>query len=305
MASIFTEINRRFNAGSIPAKFIYINAGIFIVIRLLVIIMRLFMKESDFLEYIEIPSSLPLLAHRPWTIFTYMFVHFEFLHVLFNMLWLYWFGKIFLTFFTGRQFGGLYILGGIAGAALFLITYNTFPYLTQHADNSFLVGASASVMAIVFAVSFYQKNYVINLLLLGRVKLIYLAIGVLLLDIIAITSENAGGHIAHIGGALLGILFANLYHKGKDITSFMNKIIDKFVNFVTHKPTFKTYRSAGSSSQSNKSGKSHHTETDDDYLRRKKEENDVIDEILDKLKRSGYESLSAEEKKRLFDASRK
>lgn len=304
MAGIFTEINRRFNAGSILAKFIFINAGVFIIIRLLVIILHLFMSESAFMQYIEMPSSLPLLAHRPWTVITYMFVHFDFLHILFNMLWLYWFGRIFLQFFTGRQLGGLYLLGGIAGAALFLLSYNLFPYLRQFADNSFLLGASASVMAIVFAVSFYQKNYTISLLLIGRVKLIWLAIGVLLLDIIAITSENAGGHIAHIGGALLGIFFAIQYSKGKDLTAPMNRMIDRFVNLITRKPTFKVFRQEKKASD-NRQQQNHRPETDDEYLRRKKDENRVIDEILDKLKRSGYESLSAEEKKRLFDASRK
>lgn len=305
MAGIFTEINRRFNAGSILAKFIFINVGVFISIRLLMVILHLFMKDVSFMEYIEMPSSLSLLIRRPWTIITYMFVHFDFLHILFNMLWLYWFGKIFLMFFTGRQLGGLYVLGGIAGAGLFLITYNSLPYLKQFSDNSFLLGASASVMAIVFAVSFYQKNYTISLLFIGQIKLIYLAIGVFLLDIIAITSENAGGHIAHIGGALLGIFFAVQYRKGKDLTGFMNRIIDRFVNLITKKPTFRTYRSDKKMSDSKKREQAYRPETDDEYLRRKNEENRIIDEILDKLKRSGYESLSAEEKKKLFDASRK
>ena len=305
MAGIFTEIKRRFDAGSILAKYIFINAGVFIIIRLLYAILSLFLRESSFLEYIEMPSSLTLLAHRPWTIITYMFVHFDFLHILFNMLWLYWFGKIFLTFFTGRQLGGLYVLGGIAGAMLFLITYNTLPYLKQFSDNSFLAGASASVMAIVFAVSFYQKEYTINLLLIGRVKLIYLAIGVFLLDLVAITSENAGGHIAHIGGSLFGILFAHLYERGKDITGFMNKMIDKFVNLITHKPTFKTYRSDKKTTYGKNDNNNSRKETDDEYLRRKNEERRAVDDILDKLKRSGYESLSSEEKKKLFDASRK
>ena len=305
MADIFTEINRRFNAGSILTKYIFINVGVFIIIRLLIIFMQLFMKEASFLEYIELPSSLTLLAYRSWTTITYMFVHIDFLHILFNMLWLYWFGKIFLTFFTGRQLGGLYVLGGVAGAALFLIAYNIFPYLKQLSDSSFLVGASASVMAIVFAVSFYRKEYTINLLLIGRIKLIYLAIGVFLLDLIAITSENAGGHIAHIGGALFGMLFAFQYNKGKDITGFINKIIDMFVNMIKHKPTFKTYRSEKNTFNAKNESRNHRNETDDEYRRRKNEENHVIDEILDKLKRSGYESLNAEEKKRLFDASRK
>jgi membrane associated rhomboid family serine protease len=299
MGNIFTEINRRFNAGSMPAKYIYINAGVFIVIRLLIIILRLFMQDASFLEYVQMPSSWPLFIFRPWTIFTYMFVHVDFLHILFNMLWLYWFGKIFLRFFYGRQLGGLYVLGGVAGGALFIFSYNIFPFLKQYADSGFLTGASASVMAIVFAVSFYQKDYEINLLLLGRVKLIYLAIGVFLLDLIAITSENAGGHIAHIGGALLGICYARQYKKGKDITGFINRMIDRFINFITHKPSFKVHRKKKQNDQNRR------PETDDEYRRRKNEENRVIDEILDKLKHSGYESLSAEEKKKLFNASKK
>jgi membrane associated rhomboid family serine protease len=259
--------------------------------------MRLFLADTSFLDYIQMPSSWTLFAYRPWTIFTYMFVHFDFLHILFNMLWLYWFGKIFLIFFNGRLLGGLYVLGGIAGGLLFILSYNIFPFLQQFSDNSLLSGASASIMAIVFAISFYRKDYEINLLLLGRVKLVYVAIGVFLLDILAITSENTGGHIAHIGGSLLGILFAYQYRNGKDITRFMNRLIDRFVNFITRKPSFKVYRK--------KTKKTGRAETDDEYRRRKNEENRVIDEILDKLKRSGYGSLSTEEKKKLFDASRK
>ena len=295
MATIFTEIKRRFNAGSIAAKYIYINVGFFIIIRLLL----LFLKETPLIAYLGMPSSPELLIHRPWTIITYMFVHFDFLHILLNMLWLYWFGKIFLQFFTGRQLGGLYVLGGIAGALLYLTAYNVFPNLKPLP----LKGASASIMAIMFAISFYQKNYTINLLLIGQVKLIYLATG--LLVIIAITSENAGGHIAHIGGALFGILFAVQYQKGKDLTRFMNRMIDGLVNLFNHKPTFKTYRSNHAFSSDKKNESRSRPETDEEYNRRKNGETRMIDEILDKLKHSGYNSLSADEKKKLFEASRK
>ena len=304
MASIFTEIKKRFVTGSVLEKFIFINVGVFIIIRLLHVIMSLFVKEPSFLEYIEIPSSIAMLTYRPWTVITYMFVHFDFLHILFNMLWLYWFGKIFLTFFTERQLGGLYILGGIAGAALFLLTYNTIPLLVKNSEHSLLAGASASVMAIVFAVSFYQKDYRINLLFIGSIKLIYLAIAVFLLDLFAITSNNAGGHIAHIGGSLFGILFAFQYHRGKDITGFINRIIDKFVNLTRKRPKFETFRTEKKGSDNNAKYNRYTTETDDEYLRRKNEERRAIDEILDKLKRSGYESLSSNEKKKLFDASK-
>lgn len=292
MDGIFTNAKRMFRSGNILAKLIYINVGLFLLIRLAAVLFLLFNVQGvPFLSYLQMPSSPELLLYRPWTVITYMFTHYDFLHILFNMLWLYWFGGIFLQFFNERQLGGLYVLGGIAGALLFILAYNIFPYFHTMAANSFLMGASASVMAIVFAVSFYRKDYEINLLLIGRVKLIWLAIFTLVLDFLAITSSNAGGHIAHIGGALLGIWFAARYNKGKDMTRPINRFIDWFVNLGKRKPKMKvTHKRA---------------ETDYDYNARKNKENHDLDSILDKLKRSGYESLSADEKKRLFDASKK
>ena len=221
-----------------------------------------------------------------------MFTHFEFLHIVFNMLWLYWFGELFLQVFNERQLGGLYVLGGLAGALLFVVSYNLFPYFQEVASFSFLMGASASVMAIVFAISFYRKEIEINLLLLGRIKLIYLALFTFVIDLLAMTSDNAGGHIAHIGGALFGIWFASRYAQGKDLTAPINRLIDKLVNLGKRKPKMSvTY-----GGRSNK---------DWEYNARKQQQAANIDAILDKLKRSGYGSLSADEKKQLFDASKK
>ena len=203
MGDIFTNLKRTFNSGNILAKLIYINVGLFVIIRLASVILMLFnLGGFPFLQYLQVPSSPELLLYRPWTIITYMFTHFDFLHILFNMLWLYWFGGLFLTFFSERQLGGLYLLGGIAGAVLFLVAYNIFPYFRTVAAYSYLMGASASVMASVFAVSFYRKDLEIGLFLIGRIKLIYLALFTFVIDLLAITSTNAGGHIAHIGGAL-------------------------------------------------------------------------------------------------------
>ncbi|MDL2310095.1 rhomboid family intramembrane serine protease, partial [Parabacteroides sp. OttesenSCG-928-B22] len=189
MDDIFTKMKQMFRSGNILMKLIYINVGLFLVIRLAVIFFMLFNIDGTILlNYLQMPSSFALLLVRPWTLFTYMFTHYDFLHILFNMLWLYWFGVIFLQFFNERQLGGMYVLGGIAGALFFLLAYNIFPYFRPMANNSFLMGASASVMAIVFAVSFYRKEYEINLLLIGRVKLIWLALFSLILDLLAITS---------------------------------------------------------------------------------------------------------------------
>lgn len=292
MESIFTNLKNTFRAGCILVKLIYINVGLFILIRLLGVLFLLFnIPGIPFLQYLQMPSSPELLMYRPWTVITYMFTHFDFLHILFNMLWLYWFGGLFLTFFSERQLGGLYLLGGIAGAVLFMLAYNIFPYFQTVASSSYLMGASASVMAIVFAVSFYRKDLEINLFLIGRIKLIYLALFTFVIDLLAITSDNAGGHIAHIGGALFGIWFAVRIKEGKDLTGPMNRLLDRVVNLGKRKPKMKvTYKRA---------------ETDYEYNARKHRESADIDAILDKLKRSGYESLSADEKRQLFDASKK
>jgi Uncharacterized membrane protein (homolog of Drosophila rhomboid) len=291
MEDIFTNIKRSFRNGSIPIQLIYINVGVFLIIRIFGIICLLFnIPHISLLDFLELPSSIPDLLRKPWTLITYMFTHYDVLHILFNMLWLYWFGNIFMQFFNARQFGGLYILGGLAGALFFVLTYNTLPYFQSAAPYSSLIGASASVMAIVFAISFYRKDLEINLLFIGRIKLIYLALATLVIDFLAITSDNAGGHIAHIGGALLGILFASRIKQGKDFTKPINKVVDWVVNLRKPKPKMRvTYK---------------RTETDYEYNERKNKQSEDIDLILEKLKRSGYESLSKEEKKKLFDASK-
>lgn len=292
MEGIITNLKQQFQSGNLLLKLIYINVALFLLIRLAGVALMLFnVAGTSFLSYLQFPSSPEQFLYRPWTILTYMFTHFDFLHILFNILWLYWFGGLFLTFFTERQLAGLYLMGGFAGALFFMLAYNIFPYFQSVASYSVLMGASASVMAIVFAVSFYRKEQEVVLFLLGRIRLIYLALFTLLIDLLAMTSGNAGGHIAHIGGALFGIWFASQIRKGKDLTAPVNRLIDMCVNIGKRKPKMRvTYK---------------RTETDYEYNARKHQETVEIDAILDKLKRSGYASLSADEKKRLFDASKK
>ncbi len=292
MDGIITNLGQRFRSGDVLAKLIYINVGLFVVIRLVwLVCLMMNVADISFLRYLQMPSSPELLLRRPWTLVTYMFTHFDALHILFNMLWLYWFGSLFMRFFSARQLGGLYVLGGVAGAALFMLMYNVLPYFRASASVGLLMGASASVMAIVFAVAFYKKDLEINLLFLGRIKLIYLAVLTIAIDFLAMTQSNAGGHIAHIGGALLGVWFARRIGEGKDLTAPVNRLIDGVVNLFKRKPKMKvTYR---------------RMETDYDYNAHKRREAEHIDAILDKLKRSGYESLSSDEKKQLFDAGRK
>lgn len=294
MDPFITKLRRRFAEGDILLRLIYINAGLFLLIRLVDVLLMLFnLPTSRWMQYIEFPSSFQEFLFQPWSIVTYMFTHYDVLHILFNMLWLYWFGRLFLNFFDTRKLFGVYLLGGIFGAVLFMAAYNLFPYYANAASYSYLMGASASVMAVVFGVSFYAKDEEVTLFLVGRIKIFYLALFTLLLDLLSITSGNAGGHLAHIGGALFGIWFASRMRVGKDLTRPINRLIDQLANlFAPRKPKMRvTYKNKRN--------------MDYEYNARKQQDMAQLDAILDKLKRSGYQSLTTEEKKQLFDASKK
>ncbi|MCU6769523.1 rhomboid family intramembrane serine protease [Barnesiella propionica] len=293
MEDFFNKLRLRYKQGSVLLKLIYINVAVFIIIRLLAVFLTLFNLDTlNFLSYVEVPSSLSVLLIRPWTLITYMFVHYEILHILFNMLWLYWFGVIFLQYFGEKQMGGLYILGGLAGAVFYIISYNVFPYFSGH--QGMMCGASASVIAIVVATAMRVPDYKVNLLFLGAISLKYIAIVTILIDLLSVTSGNGGGHIAHLGGACLGVLFMYRWKNGKDITRPVNRIIDYLA--TVFKPGTKIKI---------KHKKNRRPETDMEYRERKNRENNEIDAILDKIKKSGYNALSSDEKKRLFDAGKK
>lgn len=291
MGTVISDLKKRFNQGSLLLQLIYINVGVFVLLRLLMVVLTLFnIPTAEWLTYIELSSDPYNLLFRPWTLFTYMFLHIEAIHILFNMLWLYWFGQMFLQYFNARQMGGLYFLGGIAGAFLYILSYNIFPYFVAIASDSFLIGASASILAIVTAVAFYVPNKEVNLLLIGRIKIKWIAVFSILIDLLSITSNNAGGNIAHLGGAFVGYLFAIRIAQGKDVTASLNKVIDAVVNIFKPRPKLKvTYK---------------RTETDYQYNSRKQEKEANINAILERIKRSGYSSLTAEEKKRLFEAGK-
>lgn len=295
MADFIENIKGRFKSGDILVKLIFINIAVFIVFGIINVICTLFKFDILNIDYfIGVPAAIPEALTHPWTFLTYMFVHANLFHIFFNMIVFYWFGKMFLTFFNARHLGGLYILGGLGGALLYIIAFSTIPYYIDM-QNSVLVGASASVMAIIFAVAFYRPNTEVILLLIGRIKVIYIAIFIFALDFLALGStENPGGHIAHIGGAIIGYFFAKQYLRGKDITNWLNRLIDKIVNLFRSKPPKLRVKP-------NKNKRS----VDYEYNERKNKESADIDAILDKIKVSGYSSLSKDEKKRLFDASNK
>ena len=297
MADFIDNLKLKYRTGNVLTKLIFINVLVFVILKVIDVIFILFNIHSlDLITFLGVPSNLQLLVKRLWTPITYMFVHEGFIHILFNMLWLYWFGKIFMQYFTGRTLGSLYVLGGLAGALLYIIAFNTIPYYLDM-GRGWMIGASAGVMAIVMGAAFYKPDLRLNLLLLGQIKIVYIAIFAFVLDFLSLGSPtNPGGHVAHIGGALLGYYFASQYKNGKDITAWMGSLLDWVAGLF--KPRKKR----------TKMKVTHHNkakESDWDYNYRRNSENDEIDAILDKLKKSGYSGLSSEEKKKLFDASKK
>ena len=300
MNGFITELNRRFRQGDVCLQFIYVNVGVFLVLTIATIVLRLFNGgDIPFMHYLEFPADSWKALTQPWSLLTYMFLHADIFHLLFNMLWLYWFGKLFLYGYSARHFRGLYLLGGIVGALFYLLAYNLFPYLQPMVGHSWLMGASASVLAIVVATAIYMPDYRLSFLLIGNIRLKYVALIVILCDLLFITSANAGGHIAHLGGALAGWCFAYGIRSGRyDATAWINHLWDFLSRWsipsasIPKKPRMKVHYGGKHGS-------------DYDYNARRKAETDEIDRILDKVKRSGYEGLTTEEKKKLFDASKR
>jgi len=279
-------------------KLILVNVLVWLAIMFLSVIFDLYKADyiQEVINRLAVPADIEQLVIRPWTVFTYMFLHYDFWHILFNMLWLFWFGKIFMEFLNQRQLLATYIIGGLAGAVFYILSFNLFPKFEDIYQQSVALGASASVMAVVVAISFYVPNYRINLLFIGPVKILYIALISIVLDVLMIKSANSGGHLAHLGGALWGFFSIYLLKNRIDVSSVFGKL-----SFEGIKNTFKTKKS----SRFRKVYTNSRVKTDEEYNHEKKLNQEKIDEILDKISKSGYDNLTKQEKEFLFKTSRK
>jgi len=232
-------------------------------------------------EYLLLPAYLPKLLYRFWTPFTYMFMHAGIFHILFNMLWLYWMGQIFEEYLGNKRTIGLYLFGGLAGGLLFVACYNLIPAFTSvnAAANGVVVGASASVMAIIIATATLLPNYTIQLILIGPVKLKWIALFYIVIDFLGIASANAGGEIAHLGGALFGFIYIKQVQRGHDWIGGISKLF-------APKPKLKVVSNSGAPRKTSGAPRQ-----------------EDVDRILDKISGSGYDSLTRQEKETLFRAS--
>jgi len=282
-------------------QLIIINVVVFLFLAVLRVFSALFGFEFVFeavYDQFTIPPVFSDFLYRPWTILTYSFAHSlsDIFHILFNMLIFYWFAKLIIEYLGNEKVISLYVLGALAGAIAYLLVYNLVPFYIERSGFPGMVGASAAVYAVTVAAATLMPNYTFHLLFLGPVKIKYIAAFYIVLSFLGSVGSNAGGNIAHLGGALMGFVYIRQLQSGTDWGSWILRVMYYFKSFFVRQSNIKV-------SYKKTSGKSKSTSTN-----REKSGNtsqDEIDEILDKISEKGYESLSKEEKQKLFNASKK
>ncbi len=296
---IINDLKAKIKSNNPVTLLIIINCSVFLLINIFRILTFL-SGESSLLASIEnfiitnlsFPLSYTGLLHKPWTVITYMFMHIDFMHIFWNMISLFWFGQVLTTYTSSKKIIPLYLFGGIAGAIVTLLMITLIPVFNSYIGAP-LLGASAGVTAIIVAAATLAPNVRMNLLFIGPVKLIYVAAFVLFIDVLNIASySNVGGNLAHLGGAIMGFIFISQYKKGKDMGKPINQLLSWLKNLF-------------STNKTNNLKVVHKRKlTDEEYNYQRNVHQQEIDVILDKISKSGYESLSKKEKDILFNASK-
>ncbi|NME66488.1 rhomboid family intramembrane serine protease [Flammeovirga aprica] len=288
--------------GSGLLRLIIVNVVVYVCMSLLMLVFKLSGLQGIYDQYIFSNVALPPYIYdavvKPWTLISYFFMHSmsDFFHILFNMLIMYWFGIIFTEFLGDKKLVALYFLGGVAGGLAYLLMYNVVPYYNaQMGMVSGLIGASACVYAIVVGAATIAPDYRINLLFVGPVKIKYLAAVYIFLSLIQSAGSNAGGEIAHLGGALMGFTYVSLLKRGTDLGKPLYAITNFFANFTKSDRKLKVVHRSKKKSTSKTTASS----------TSKQPSQDSVDEILDKISERGYEGLTQEEKEILFKASQR
>jgi len=296
------NIRAKIAMATVSEKLIAVNVIAFVLFFFFKTLAFLFNFDADsILEWLVFPKEPGEFLFKPWSIITYAFLHSGLWHLLSNMLILYFSGVYFLTYFSPKKLLNFYFLGGIFGALVYMASYNLFPAF-QGTERSYLIGASAAVMAILVGIATHIPHMRVRLILIGSIKLWWIAAFLVVLDVIQIPISNPGGHLAHLGGAGFGYLYAKQLGKGNNIASGFEKLLDWIGSMFSSssasgkRSNLKTVhkrKSAGSSSGRYSGG-----------MRNKKEEQEKIDAILDKIGKSGYGSLTKQEKDYLFNAGK-
>lgn len=300
--SIWGDIKQAFHSGTMVTRLVIINFSVFVLLVLTKFGMFLFngangipLLFDDLLHLFCMPSDWHTLLWHPWAPLTHMFLHEGFWHVLSNILFLYLMGTIVGDLVGDRRVLPIYLLGGLAGGFLFLFSRFFLPYLSPYA-----LGASGAVMALAGAAVTLAPDYRVMLLMLGEVKLKYIVLVMLLLDLLGIANmDNTGGHLAHIGGFLTGVFLMYQLRDGKDWSEPVNRVLDRFFSLFSRKkspPVPKRSKRVPLRPPAKGSARS---DNEDMSMQER------LDEILAKIKASGYDSLTQEEKDFLYDTSKK
>ncbi|MBP6587993.1 MAG: rhomboid family intramembrane serine protease [Flavobacterium sp.] len=280
----------QYKFGGMTQRLIYWNIMCFLISYVFFGLLRLVDIDVDFLQYVSLSSNPEDLLWKPWSMISYSFFHSDFFHIFFNLIILNFSGQLFLTFFNQKQLLGLYVLSAVFAGLVFVSSFYLMNIIAP------IVGASAAIMAILVAVTTYSPLMNVRLLLVGNVKLWQITVVILVLDLLQIRMDNSGGHIAHLAGAFFGFVFVKLLKNGTDLSNIVTTIIDFFVNLFRKSPStpfkkvHKNYRKPSEKSTSR--------------IVTKDKTQQQIDEILDKISRSGYDCLTKEEKEFLFKAGK-
>jgi len=289
MSKIINDIKLQFGNATALYKLMLVNVVVFLVIMFSKAILFLFQLNGELFDhivsYLSLPSSFHQIIYQPWSLFTYMFLHEGVMHILFNMLIFYWTGKLLTEYLGNDKLWATFILGGLSGAVFYIIAFNLFPAFASIEDSARLLGASAGVIAVLVAVATLLPDYTVMLFIFGQVKLKYIAIVSVLFYAISIPNGNAGGEIAHLGGALFGFVMIKQLQNGRDITGWLVR----FVNRLSRKRIVKMR--VVSNNRNNFDIKITTQES--------------IDRILDKINKSGFDSLTKDEKDFLYKTSGK
>lgn len=280
MASIASEIRESFKDNDIIIKLIYINTAVFLILRLMDIAsLAGYASPGWGIAYLGMPVGAGVIS-RPWTIVTNIFAHYEFLHYLFNMLTLYWFGRIFMQVYgSERRALVAYVVGGLTGCAA------SFAMLLLGMGGAILLGASASIMSLMLAATTAEPERRLWVTFFGEVKLKYVALAYVLLSVIMLVGfSNVGGNLAHLGGALAGWLLTRYWVGRREADTSVASLFRR-------KPKMRISRGTGN--------------PDWDYNKRKVDNQRELDRILEKINARGYNSLTEEEKLTLFNQSRR
>lgn len=296
---MFEEFKNAFQKpNNAHVQLIVINVAVFLAMALIYVFSKILGVETAFKiihDQFSIPPQFWIFITRPWTILTYAFAHSlsDIFHILFNMLALYWFGKLFIEYLGSDKLIGIYVLGALAAGFIYLVVFNTIPFFKEQANFDGMVGASGAIYAIMVATATLLPNYTFMLLFFGPVKIKYIVGFYIVLSFLGSVGSNSGGNIAHLGGALMGFIYTKQLQAGVNWGGWITAIIDWTKNIFQPKPKVKvTYRKEETQAKKSSSSST-------------KGSQDEIDSILDKISDKGYESLSKDEKEKLFNASKK